>query len=153
MFVHFFQVAREEAERAMQDEDEDTHSNKDITQREAKRAKHNIVGVGKASGRSWKQPAQRAGTLRNPKLSTSWEKKMKQKAEEQAYKAAKREALEAKKEAARTERHRREEVKKRKEENRAKSAIVQKVSTSTAKKMAKNKKLKKKLVTVDDSSR
>lgn len=57
------------------------------------------------------QPGERAGSLRNPKLSTSWEKKMKAKAEEQAFKDAKRAALTARKEAAAEEKRRREEAK------------------------------------------
>lgn len=115
----------------------------------AKRTKHNTIGVGKMSGRSWKQPAQRAGSLQNPGLSTSWEKKMKDKAEMSAYRARKKEALDARKEEAREARKRREDAKRRKEENRKKSVVTTRVSTATARKMAKNKKLKKKLVTVD----
>lgn len=57
------------------------------------------------------QPGERAGSLRNPKLSTSWEKKMKVKAEETAFKEAKRAAVAARKEAAAEERRRREEAK------------------------------------------
>lgn len=115
----------------------------------AKRVKRNIIGLGKASGRTWKIPAERAGTLRNQKLSSSWEKKMRLKAEAQAFKTRKRDALEAHKSVMRERRQKREEAKKRKEENQQKSAITQRVSTETAKRMSKNKKLKKKLVTVD----
>jgi len=115
----------------------------------AKRTKHNTVGVGKGSGRPWKQAATRASTMKNPGLSTSWEKKMKDKAEMAAYKARKKEGIEARKEEAREARRRREESRKRKEENRAKSVVVQRISAATAKRMAKNKKLKKKLVTVE----
>ena len=57
------------------------------------------------------QPGERAGSLRNPKLSTSWDKKMKAKAEEQAFKDAKRAALTARKETAAEEKRRREEAK------------------------------------------
>ena len=114
----------------------------------AKRTKHNSVGVGKVSGRSWKQAAPRASTLRSAN-SSSWEKKMKDKAEITAYRNRKKEALEARKEAARETRRRREEAKARKEANRAKSVVAQRVSAATARRMAKNKKQKKKLVTVD----
>lgn len=118
--------------------------------RAAKRAKHNVLGAGKASGRAdWKVPGQRAATLRNPKLSTSWEKKMAVKAEEAAYKERKREALAARKEAAAEARRRREEAKKRKEEARAKSAVVTRVSSATAKRMMKSKKGRKLLRTGD----
>lgn len=47
------------------------------------------------SGRSWKTVGERAGSLRNPKLSTSWEKKMQDKAEKAAFTAQKREARDA----------------------------------------------------------
>ena len=51
-----------------------------------------------ASGRPWKAPAERAGAQKNPLLSTSWEKKMKLKAESQAFKTLKKEAVTAHKE-------------------------------------------------------
>ena len=108
-----------------------------------KRAKHNVVGVGKTSGRDWKQPAPRAGTLRNPALSTSWEKKMAQKAEEQAYKERKRAAQEARREAAGAERRRREEAKARKEERKKAAEVTTRVSAATAKRMMKSKKARK----------
>jgi rRNA-processing protein CGR1 len=115
----------------------------------AKRVKRNIVGLGKASGRTWKAPAERAGTLRNQNLSSSWEKKMRMKAEAQAFKTRKRDAIEAHKTAMKERRQKREEAKKRKEENQKKSAITQPVTAETAKRMSKNKKLKKKLVSVE----
>lgn len=119
-------------------------------QEPAKRAKHNVLGVGKSSGRGdWKQPGERAGSLRNPKLSTSWEKKMKAKAEEAAFKDAKRAALAARKEAAAEERRRREEAKARKEAKRAAAAVTTRVSAATAKRMMKNKKQRKLLKTGD----
>lgn len=118
--------------------------------RVAKRAKHNVLGTGKASGRAdWKVPGQRAGTLRNPKLSTSWEKKMAIKAEETAFKERKREAVAARKEAAAEARRRKEEAKKRKEEARTKAAVVTRVSAATAKRMMKSKKGRKLLRTGD----
>lgn len=142
-------VEREEATLAMTDDTarDDAPGNVPAAP-PLKRAKHNTVGVGKASGRSWKRPEQRSATLKNPKLSTSWEKKMKDKAEIDALRARKREAAEARKEAAKKEKERLEEKKRRKEENRAKSAITQRVNVDTARKMAKNKKLKKRLVTL-----
>ena len=51
-----------------------------------------------ASGRPWKAPAERAGSAKNPLLSTSWEQKMKLKAEKKLFKAAKDEAVAAHKE-------------------------------------------------------
>lgn len=96
-----------------------------------KRPKHNTMGVGSVSGRPWKQPAQRAGTLRNPKLSSSWEKKMQVKATEKEYQERKQAAVAARKEKLAEERQRRAAAKKKKEEARSKAAIVQHVTTAT----------------------
>jgi rRNA-processing protein CGR1 len=51
-----------------------------------------------ASGRPWKVPGERAGSFKNPLLSTTWEKKMKLKAERDAFKTVKRDAVAAHKE-------------------------------------------------------
>ena len=51
-----------------------------------------------ASGRPWKGPADRSGALKNPLLGTSWEKKMKLKAERNAFKTVKQESIAAHKE-------------------------------------------------------
>lgn len=115
----------------------------------AKRVKHNTVGVGKASGRAWKQPAQRAGSLKNPNLSSTWEKKMAIKAEETAFKDRKRAAAAAHKEAAAEGRRKREAAKQRKLEAQQRSAIVTRVTSATAKRMMKNKKQRKLLRTAD----
>lgn len=115
-----------------------------------KRPKLDTIGVGKVSGRPWKQPSSRAGTLRNPGLSTTWEKKMKEKAETQAYRQRKREAQAAMKEKGKAARQQREEAKRKKEENRKKSEVVQRVSAATAKRMMKSKKQRKQLKTGDD---
>jgi rRNA-processing protein CGR1 len=50
------------------------------------------------SGRPWKEPGQRAGSLRNPRLSTTWEKKMADKALAGAFREAKQESISARKE-------------------------------------------------------
>lgn len=57
-----------------------------------KRPKLDTVGLAKVSGRGWKEPGKRANTLRNPKLSTGWEKKMKIKAEAKFFRGQKLEA-------------------------------------------------------------
>ena len=114
-----------------------------------KRPKANTIGVGKGSSRPWKQPAQRAGSLKNPNLSSNWDAKMKEKAEKAAYLALKREGVEARKAVKREAREKKEAAIRRKEENRKKSVLTTKISSATARKMAKNKKLKKKLVVVD----
>ncbi|KAK9834677.1 hypothetical protein WJX74_007329 [Apatococcus lobatus] len=115
----------------------------------AKRTKRSTIGVGKASGRPWKQAATRASELRSPTLSTSWEHKMREKAEQQAFRDQRRATVAARKEAIQAEKQRREAAKKRKEENQRKSTVVQKVSTSTAKRMLKSKKQRKLLRTAD----
>ena len=51
-----------------------------------------------SSGRQWKEPGDRAGSLKNPLLSTSWDKKMQLKAERDAFKTIKSEAIAAHKE-------------------------------------------------------
>ena len=51
------------------------------------------------SGRPWKQVASRASGLRSPILSTSWEYKMREKAEQQAFRDQRRAAVTARKEA------------------------------------------------------
>lgn len=107
----------------------------------AKRVRHNTVGLAKASGRDWKAPGQRAGTLKNPKLSTSWDKKMATKAEEAAFKERKRAAQQVRKEAAAEERRRREAVKARKAEKQAAAAVTTRVSAATARRMMKSKKV------------
>ena len=50
------------------------------------------------SGRPWKLPGERAGSLRNPRLATSWDKKMADKAVSAAFKEAKQESISARKE-------------------------------------------------------
>lgn len=113
--------------------------------------RQNSVGLRKVSGRSWKAPGQKMSTVRSgssKKLSTSWEKKMKEKAILKDLRDRKKEALEQTKAAAREAREQREAAKKRKEENRQKSLVTQVVSSATARRMAKSKKQRKKLVKV-----
>lgn len=115
-----------------------------------KRTKHDTVGVGKVSGRPWKVPGQRAGSLKSAILSTTWEKKMKDKAAREAFVAKKREAVAARKAKLSEIKRRKEEAKERKKANQAKSAIVQKVTNpAKLKKLMKSKKARKRLVTVD----
>lgn len=115
----------------------------------AKRYKKDTTGVGKVSGRDWKLPGRRAGELKTPTLSSTWEKKMSDKASLAAFTARKRDAKAAFK-AQKAEAHkRREESKARKEANRKKSEIVQRVSSATAKRMLKSKKQRKLLKSGD----
>ncbi|EIE22047.1 hypothetical protein COCSUDRAFT_53945 [Coccomyxa subellipsoidea C-169] len=133
-------------EEAQMDETEEVT----IAAAPAKRLKLNTVGVGKTSGRGWKEAGERAGSLRNPLLSTSWEKKMADKAAAQQFKAVKKAAVDAHKEKKQKLRTQREANLKRKEENRRKSLVTQKISNpATLKRMLKSKKDRKKLMTAD----
>ncbi|KAK9798204.1 hypothetical protein WJX73_004543 [Symbiochloris irregularis] len=115
-----------------------------------KKTKHNTVGTGKASNRPWKEAGQRAGSLRNPLLSTSWESKMKAKADKARFNERRREALAAHKQQLADKRKRQEDGKKRREENRRKSAVVQRITShATLRRMMKSKKDRKKLMTSD----
>lgn len=132
------------------DQDQDLPSSLSLKKRQA--TKHNNVGQGKVSGRTWKAPGQKMSTIRagsSSKISTSWERKMKDKAVLKEMRERKKEALEEVKRVKREAREQKEEAKKRKEENRKKSGLVtQVVSAKTARKMAKTKKGRKKLVAV-----
>ncbi|KAK2075738.1 hypothetical protein QBZ16_001479 [Prototheca wickerhamii] len=112
-----------------------------------KRPKHNTVGAGKESGRSWKQPGQRASSLRNPQTALSWEKRMKDKAEKAAFLAQKREALAAFKAKKSEAKAQREASRQRKEENRKASDLTVAISSATAKKLLKSKKGRKQIRT------
>ncbi|KAL6767767.1 hypothetical protein F751_6939 [Auxenochlorella protothecoides] len=112
-----------------------------------KKVKHNTHGLAKVSGRSWKQAGERAGTLRNPKLSTSWDEKMRIKAEKASFLEQKRESQAAWKAKKGMLKSQREEVLRKKEENRKKSEVTVRVSSATAKKMQKSKKARKALRT------
>jgi rRNA-processing protein CGR1 len=140
LYVSF--LVKVEEERAAIDEDASP-----VKLGQIKRPRLNTVGVGKASGRTWKAPAQRASSTKSRTLSSSWEKKMKIKAERDAYNSMKRQAKEARSTRLREARERKEQAEKRKEENRKKSVVVQKLSTETAKRMMKSKKQRKKLAT------
>lgn len=115
-----------------------------------KKTKHDTVGVGKVSGRPWKVPGERAGSLKSAVLSTTWEKKMALKAERQSFVSHKREVVTARKEKLAAARRQREAAKKRKEENRRKSTITQKVTNpAKLKKLLKGKKSRKRIITGD----
>ncbi|KAK9820357.1 hypothetical protein WJX72_009383 [[Myrmecia] bisecta] len=116
----------------------------------AKRVKYDTAGVGKVSGRPWKEPSARASTVMKAHIPTPWDKKMQLKAERDAFKTFKGEAIEARKAKLTADRKRREAVKQRKQENQQKSAVVQKITSSaTLKKMMKSKKQRKKLQMAD----
>lgn len=115
-----------------------------------KRTKHNTLGAGKESGRPWKAAGERASSLKNPLLSSSWETKMQAKREHKQFQAARTEALAVHKEKLAVQRKRHEAAKQRREQNRRKSAVVQKITNhATLRKMMASKKQRKKLMTAD----
>ncbi len=140
------------AEASQMDTDNASEVPESMSLRKRQATKHNNVGQGKVSGRTWKAPGQKMSTIRagsSTKISTSWERKMKDKAELKERRERKLAALEEVKRVRKEAREQKEEAKKRKEENRKRSGLVtQVVSAKTARKMAKSKKGRKKLVVV-----
>lgn len=103
--------------------------------------------VCQTSKRNWKEPGQKVEKVTKK---TSWDKKMLQKAETKRYRENKEAAISAFKEKRKEVADKRKEAAKRKEENRKKAEVVQVIrNPATLKKMMKNKKMKKKLVTRD----
>ena len=117
----------------------------------AKKAKHNVAGVGKASGRgAWKEPGIRAGSIKSQTLSTSWEHKMKLQREREKVKQAKQLALDARKSAARARRLQREAAAARREAGVARSSVTQVITkSSTLQRMMKSRKQRKTLRKAD----
>ena len=117
----------------------------------AKKAKHNVAGVGKASGRgAWKEPGIRAGSIKSQTLSTSWEHTMKLKREREKFKQAKQQALDARKSAARARRLQREAAAARREAGVARSSVTQVITkSSTLQRMMKSRKQRKTLRKAD----
>lgn len=119
----------------------------------AKRQKLDTSGVGRVSGRGWKQPGTRAGALKNPHLATSWEKKMADKAAAKLFKEQKTAASDEHKAKISKEKERRRVVKERKEANQKKNLKMEKISNpATLKRMMASKKQRKLLVTADPSA-
>jgi hypothetical protein len=117
----------------------------------AKKAKHNVAGVGKASGRgAWKEPGIRAGSIKSQTLSTTWEHKMKLKKEREKFKQAKQQALDARKSVARSRRLQREAAAARREAGVARSSVTQTITkSSTLQRMMKSRKQRKTLRKAD----
>ena len=117
----------------------------------AKKAKHNVAGVGKASGRgAWKEPGIRAGSIKSQTLSTSWDHKMRLKKEREKFKQAKQQALDARKSAARARRLQREAAAARREAGVARSSVTQVITkSSTLQRMMKSRKGRKTLRKAD----
>ena len=117
----------------------------------AKKAKHNVAGVGKASGRgAWKEPGIRAGSIKSQTLSTSWDHKMRLKKERDKFKEAKQQALDARKSVARARRLQREAAAARREAGVARSSVTQVITkSSTLQRMMKSRKQRKTLRKAD----
>lgn len=113
-------------------------------------AKKLKIQANRVSGKRWKATAPRMSSTGNPKLRTSWDEKMKAKAEAALFKGQKDEARAERKEQLNTEKERRKAVKERKAEN-TKQALAktgQKITNNaTLRRMMKSKKQRKTLVT------
>lgn len=104
------------------------------------------------SGKVWKAAGEKAGTLKPKSLSTSWEKKMANKAVAKTFSEQKQAAVTAVKEKRKAAADQKRKALERKAANREKSQVVQKITNvSKLKKMMKNKKQKKLLKTADTS--
>jgi len=107
----------------------------------------NVIGVGSTSKRSWKEAGEKVDRTAKK---TSWEKKMADKAATKQYREGKQAAISAFKEKRKAAADQRKDAATRKEANRKKSEVVQVIKNpATLKKMMKNKKMRKKLVTRD----
>ncbi|DBA68351.1 hypothetical protein WJX79_009400 [Trebouxia sp. C0005] len=141
------QVDRDEAE--MKDADKPAP----VSFKKLQSIKCDISGVGKASGRQWKEPGQRAGALKSQNVSSSWEAKMRNKAETKIFRENRAEAIAVRKAKLKRARQQRSEAKAKKAEGQRKNTKVQQISNpATIKKMMKDKKQRKKLMTVDPAN-
>ena len=102
------------------EEEEEVDEHEMMRLRKAQRPTYEQV-VGKASGRAWKLPAERASTVMKPATSRgikTWDQRMKEKAERKAFQAMKQEAADAARAKRKEEHERRAKKKQQKEENR-----------------------------------
>ena len=150
------QAVEEGATAMMDDDDSKKNSSSVVTPTlarspAAKKAKHNVAGVGKASGRgAWKEPGIRAGAIKSQTLSTSWEHKMRLKKERAVFQQVKQQALDARKSVARSRRLQREAAAARREAGKARSSVTQTITkASTLQRMMKSRKQKKTLRKAD----
>lgn len=115
-----------------------------------KRQKLDGVAYRKVSGKVWKSGNDKASTKKTASLSSTWEKKMANKAGREHFMTFKKEAVAAAKSKRKAAADQRRLAKERKDANKAKSTVVQKITNSaTLKKMMKSKKDRKKLKTAD----
>lgn len=135
-----------------ENDDEPGVSGQDTMDLDENQPSKRVRAEGKAyrtvSGKVWKGSSQRASSI-SKNTATPWQRKMTEKATQQQFLEYKRVAVGASKEKRKAEGERRRLVRERKKENQAKSTVVQKLSTATAKKMMKSKKQRKLLKTAD----
>mmetsp|Transcript_8508 Transcript_8508/g.18174 ORF Transcript_8508/g.18174 Transcript_8508/m.18174 type:complete len:182 (-) Transcript_8508:629-1174(-) len=138
------QLAHEEETAMDQDEPQPVET------QSIKRRKADGVNYVPVYEREAKAPAERAAKIMKAGVTSSWEKKMKNKASRQMFMEHKREAVNAMKEKKKADVEHRKMVRERRKANQEKSAVVQKITNSaTLKKMMKNKKQKKSLKMAD----
>ena len=101
--------------------------------------------VGKASGRSWKQPAkQRAASFMKPQTggTTTWDQRMKEKAAKKQFQGAMKEKADEARAERKVEHERRAAKKQQKEDNRKRTGIIY-AEVTNPKTIAKHAKMRK----------
>lgn len=101
--------------------------------------------VGKASGRSWKQPAkQRAASFMKPQTggTTTWDQRMKEKAAKKQFQEAMKEKADEARAERKVEHERRAAKKQQKEDNRKRTGIIY-AEVTNPKTIAKHAKMRK----------
>ncbi|GAX84922.1 hypothetical protein CEUSTIGMA_g12343.t1 [Chlamydomonas eustigma] len=149
-----YKERNENLKRSIQDRDDDfTAMDEDAAAEDGqsiKRRKADFVKYIPIHQRNPKAPSERAGKVMRSSSKSSWERKMKEKAEKGHFLEHKKEALAEAKSKRKAIAEQRKAAKERKEANKEKSMVVQKITkNSTLKKMMKNKKQKKLLRKAD----
>lgn len=141
------QVDRDEAQMR------DTDKPAPVSFKKLKTTKSDVSGVGKASGRQWKEAGQRAGTMKSQNVSSSWDEKMRLKAETKIFRENRAAAIATRTAKLKRARQQRSEAKAKKAEGQRRNTKVQQISNpATIKKMMKDKKQRKKLMTADPAN-
>uniref|UniRef100_A0A7S0US43 Coiled-coil domain-containing protein 86 n=1 Tax=Polytomella parva TaxID=51329 RepID=A0A7S0US43_9CHLO len=142
---------REEEEEVLDNDDVGMMEEENTPMEEvqaAKRQKSDETNWRPVSGKVWKEARSKASLVMKPKLPTSWEQKMEEKAMKKMFVERKREAVAEIKAKRKAVAQQKRQALERKKINREKSAVVQTISkTSTIKKMMKDKKQRKLLKT------
>mgnify|MGYP001027060671 FL=1 len=129
--------------------EEDVDEDESMRLRKASRPTYKQV-VGKASGRSWKLPAERASKIMKPDALRgikTWDQRMKEKAAKKQFQTTIKEANDAARAARKEEHERRAKKKQQKEENRQRTGEglykPEITNTKTIAKRGKSKEFKK----------